>query len=68
MAKPISFPAECPHCHQERIQPGFDAEELRALLGSGSEIEAYCSSCDESWPISIEERADLERLLRGRQP
>ncbi|MBV8784013.1 MAG: hypothetical protein JOZ67_07495 [Gammaproteobacteria bacterium] len=48
------------------MQPGFDAEELQALLGSGSEIEAYCGNCDENWPISTEEWADLERALLSR--
>ncbi|HTV53043.1 MAG TPA: hypothetical protein VMD06_06900 [Steroidobacteraceae bacterium] len=57
------FTAECPNCGQERLQPGYSREELAQLLRTGAEIEAYCSSCDEHWPISTEERADLARAL-----
>ena len=57
------FSSECPNCHQERLLSGFSREELVQLLRSGSEIEAYCSSCDEAWPVSVEERADLARAL-----
>ncbi|HUN26304.1 MAG TPA: hypothetical protein VMU67_08355 [Steroidobacteraceae bacterium] len=63
MASTAPFSAECPACNQERLLTGYTREELRELLRSGSVIEAYCSSCDESWPISTEERADLSRLL-----
>ena len=45
------------------MQPGYSREELVQLLASGADIEAYCSSCDEYWPISTEERADLEHVL-----
>jgi len=45
------------------VQPGYSREELVQLLASGADIEAYCSSCDEYWPISTEERADLEHVL-----
>jgi len=55
--------SECPNCGQERVQPGYSREELVQLLASGADIEAYCSSCDEYWPISTEERADLEHVL-----
>jgi len=63
MSSVAPFSAECPSCNQERLLTGYTSEELRELLRSGSEIEAYCSSCDEHWPISTEERADLSRLL-----
>ena len=60
-----SFSSECPHCHQERLLSGFSREELLQLLRSGAEIEAYCSSCDQAWPISVEERADITRALKA---
>jgi len=60
-----AFSSECPHCHQERLLSGFAREELLQLLRSGAEIEAYCSSCDQAWPISVEERADLARALNA---
>jgi hypothetical protein len=43
-------------------------EELGQLLAAGAEIEAYCASCDERWPISVEERADIARGLGKRTP
>jgi redox-regulated HSP33 family molecular chaperone len=60
-----AFSAECPHCHQERLLSGFAREELLQLLRAGAEIEAYCSSCDQAWPLSGEERADLARALKA---
>jgi hypothetical protein len=57
------FTSECPKCAEERLLTGYDADELAELIASGAEIEAYCSSCDNYWPISTEERADLSRLL-----
>jgi len=45
------------------MQAGLPREELVQLLRSGAELEAYCSSCDEAWAVSVEERADLTRAL-----
>jgi len=44
---------------------GFAREELLQLLRSGAEIEAYCSSCDQAWPIFVEERADIAHALKA---
>ncbi len=61
------FASECPNCHQDRILSAYTRDELTQLLAAGAEIEAYCASCDEHWPISVEERADIARgLTRGR--
>ncbi len=57
------FSSECPTCKQERLLTGYTREELAELLRTGADIEAYCSSCEEHWPISTEERADLAREL-----
>jgi hypothetical protein len=38
---------------------------LIQLLRAGAEIEATCHNCDEHWPMSVEERADLTRALRA---
>jgi len=57
------FSSECPNCGNERLQTGYELEELAELLSSGADIEAYCISCDRGWPISAEERADLARAL-----
>lgn len=63
MDQSMPFSSECPHCGHDRIQVSYEREELAELLRSGADIEAYCSSCDERWPISAEERADLARTL-----
>jgi hypothetical protein len=60
-----TFSSECPGCGQERLLTGYTNEELAEMLLTGADIEAYCSSCDEHWPISTEERADLSRALTG---
>ncbi len=67
MASPGPFSAECPNCNQDRLLSGYSAEELTQLLQAGAEIEAYCSSCDEHWPISVEDRTDIARALAARK-
>jgi len=32
-------------------------------LRMGAEIEVMCISCDETWPLSTDERADVARAL-----
>ena len=66
MTETAPFSCECPHCNHERMQGGYSPEELRQLLEAGAEIEAYCSNCDASWFVSVEERADLARALTRR--
>ena len=63
MSDQTPFCSECPKCGHERVLTGYARDELAELLKSGAEIEAYCSSCDEHWPISTEERADLAGVL-----
>ncbi len=65
MSDTYPFASECPHCGQERMQPGYARDELRQLIRTGAEIEAHCMSCDEYWPVSVEERADLARVLQA---
>ena len=61
---PIS--SECPKCHQERVVT-YPREEIAELLRSGADIEVMCISCDETWSLSTDERADVARgLERGR--
>jgi hypothetical protein len=57
---PIS--SECPKCHQERVVT-YPREELAELLRMGADIEVTCISCDETWPLSTDERADVARAL-----
>ena len=61
------FTSECPKCGHERPQIGHSLDELEQLLETGAEVEAYCSSCDIYWPLSTEDRADLERALTRRK-
>ena len=63
MSDQTPFSSECPKCGRDRLLTGYPRDELTELLKSGAEIEAYCVSCDEHWPISTEERADLARAL-----
>ncbi len=63
----MPFFSECPRCGHERPQTGYSREELAQLIEAGAEIEAYCGSCDQSWPLSTEERADLARTVVRRE-
>jgi redox-regulated HSP33 family molecular chaperone len=63
MSDSAHFSSECPTCKHERLLTGYTREELVEMLRTGADIEAYCSSCDEYWPVSTEERADLARAL-----
>ncbi|HTV78899.1 MAG TPA: hypothetical protein VMF03_11615 [Steroidobacteraceae bacterium] len=56
--------SECPNCHQDRLVT-YTREELIELLRDGSDIEARCTSCDETWAVSTEERADIARAIEG---
>jgi hypothetical protein len=68
MTTSAPFVSECPNCLNDRLLSGYSPEELGQLLAAGAEIEAYCASCDERWPISVEERADIARGLSKRTP
>ncbi|HTT42071.1 MAG TPA: hypothetical protein VMG33_03305 [Steroidobacteraceae bacterium] len=63
MSERFTFLSQCPRCGRERAQGAHARAELAQLLEDGAEIEAHCSSCDASWPVPVEERADLARLL-----
>ncbi len=63
MSNPQPCASECPRCGRDRVQTGYSRDELIELLQDGSEIEAYCVSCDTTWSVSTEERADLSRAL-----
>ena len=62
-----AFFSECPKCGHDRLLTGYTSGELTLLLSNGADIDAYCSACDEHWPISTEERADIARALAGAQ-
>jgi hypothetical protein len=62
VSDPAPISSECPNCHQERAVT-YTREELAELLRAGADIEVSCVGCDESWPLSTEERADVARAL-----
>jgi hypothetical protein len=41
----------------------LSTEELREMLDTGAEIDAYCISCDEHWLNSTKEHGDIARDL-----
>ena len=59
----LRITSECPNCGEERVQVGYEQSELIQLLRTGAMIDAYCMACDEHWELSVEERADITRLL-----
>lgn len=63
--KDVPLSCECPNCGEDRLQYGYDREELLEMLRAGAAIQAYCSACDEHWEMSTEERADIARALNG---
>lgn len=63
----VQFSSECPRCKYDRVQSGYSRDELIQLLQAGADIEAYCSNCDQAWPVSVEERADIARDLERSQ-
>jgi len=59
MYEPIRFKSTCPKCTAERHQRGVSRATLQRLLWRGLPIEAYCSTCDDFWTISVPERVAL---------
>ena len=54
--------SECPKCGEERVVT-YTRDEVVELLREGGDIECYCVSCDSSWVLSTDERADILREL-----
>jgi hypothetical protein len=63
MAAASPFFSKCPKCHRDREQKGYTRFELTLLLKLGTRIEAYCITCNESWVVPMDERADLGRAI-----
>ena len=57
------FMSPCPTCNEARFQHGYDFRALVTLLVSNLPIDAYCPVCNECWPITAGERAELAWLL-----
>jgi len=63
MDGPFAFTATCPRCGHPRSQDEHSRRALRRSLALGHLIEGYCTSCDDLWPISTDERALLAVTL-----
>lgn len=55
-AELLHFPSTCPKCRRRQDQCGFSRAALLRLLDDDLEIQAYCASCRDFWPISEQER------------
>jgi len=53
------FISMCPTCKDSRSQLGYSSGGLLRRLNGNRLIEAYCSICNQFWPITAEERARL---------
>jgi hypothetical protein len=63
MGQAIVFVSICPRCKRERAQDALTIADLVRLLNGGYPIEAYCGSCDEFWPISLQKRIELGEVV-----
>jgi hypothetical protein len=63
MDGPFAFTSICPRCGHERSQDDLDRRSLRRSLALGHLIEGYCATCDDLWPISVEDRSLLAQAL-----
>jgi len=59
----LRFMSTCPNCKDARFQQIYGFRALVTFLVHYQPIEAYCAVCDEFWPISADERAELAWLL-----
>jgi len=59
----LHFTATCPACKDVRFQQGYGFRALVRSLVDDQPIEAYCAVCNEHWPVSANERAELAWLL-----
>lgn len=63
MHQSIPFISMCPKCSERQPQRGFSRSALDRLLKGGHPIEAYCVTCDEFWPVSLDERREIAHRL-----
>jgi len=65
MSEAIAFVATCPICKRTQLQEGFTYTVLEKLLKGGYPIEAHCEGCGLCWPVSIQQRVELGRVITG---
>jgi hypothetical protein len=59
----VPFTSLCPKCKHERPQDGYTRRALLELLNSGRAIEARCTTCNEIWSISDQERTGIAKRV-----
>jgi hypothetical protein len=59
----VSFMSTCPNCKVMRPQRNYGFRTLVGFLVSNQQIEAHCAVCNEFWPMSANERAELAWML-----
>ena len=59
----LRFMSTCPSCKDVRFQQIYGFRSLVTFLVQNQPIEAYCALCEEFWPITANERAELAWLL-----
>ena len=52
----MRFLSVCSRCGRRQPQQGFSRAALLRLLDDDLEIQAYCATCHNFWPISEQER------------
>ena len=65
MSEVVVFVSTCPHCKRHQAHDGFTVADLLRLLDGGYPIEAYCVTCDEFWPVTLQERVRLGEFVAG---
>ena len=59
----LRFLSMCPNCKDARFQQVHGFRTLITSLVHNQPIDAYCAVCNDFWPISANERAELAWLL-----
>jgi len=63
MSRMIAFASICASCGREQPQSTFTVAGILRQLNGGYPIEAYCTACEEFWPIDLQKRVELTEAL-----
>ena len=59
----VVFMSTCPNCKVMCPQQNYGFRTLVGCLVSNHPLEAHCAVCNEFWPITANERAELAWML-----
>ena len=59
----LGFMSTCPNCKDVRSLQIYGFRTLVSSLVDNQPIEAHCAVCNEFWPITANERAELAWML-----